>query len=493
MNMLKRTLTGILAVLMCLGVCFGAVACSNATDNPADTNPESNPIIGVDETNPDTVGETEESLDLPSDLNFNNAEINIYCEKDCVDLIGSVDGDVVEAAIHERNISVQDRLKVKLNMIELSGDDYYGTLRTLITANDDSVDIVSGMQFFAIPQAVQGLYRDVSNFSYFDWDKSWWGDEYMNTIQLNEKRYCIIGDISLRMLKAMSAFYVNKSILKDEINGSIDDIYEDVFNGTWTWDAMTTYVSQVNRDVNGNQIADAGDIMGMRGYAASPVDHMAYTAGFALSTRDANGTIELIADQAHNIEVVEAIRKLMWENPGCLISTEDNFQEHFLDSFAAGTTLFCAYNLEGADFFRNMTDEYAIIPHPKFDMNQTNYKTLVHDYATTFSIPISVGDEEAEMFSAVLEAMCYESYKKVTPVYYDVVLKTRYSSDPNSARAIDIIRENIMTDFIYANNYSLSAGLGVMPRELVGSNNTNYMSTYTKYSRLVGRDLDMLD
>ncbi len=492
MSVLKKALAALLAALMCMG----CVACSVTNDTGDQASDSSIRHPGADTPGDGgadgTESETEAPFELPDDLSYDNTEINIFCQVESPDLVGDVDGDVVSAAVFERNRTVENRLKIQLNMVELDGD-YMGAIRTLIMADDDTLDIAAGYQYIAITHARDGLYRNMADNEYLDWEKPWWSDDYMNTIQIGDERYVMIGDISLTMLKAMSAFFVNKQLFEDEF-GNINTLYSDVFAGKWTWDMMTNYVSRVYRDANGNNKTDAEDILGMRGYHESPTDHMGYTAGLALSTRAEDGTIVLIEDQSRNIEIAEAMYKLMYENRGCFLSVNpQTFESHFLTSFAEGKTLFCAFNLHAADYYRDMDEEYAIITHPKFDMQQEDYLTLIHDDATMFAVPTTVNDEEAEMLSAVLECMCYESYKRVTPVYYDVVLKSRYSKDPQSAQAIDMIRANVHTDFIYANNYVFSsAPLGTILRTLIGGGNNKYASTYKRYSRVVNKELQRM-
>ena len=68
------------------------------------------------------------------------------------------------------------------------------------------------------------------------------------------------------------------------------------------------------------------------------------------------------------------------------------------------------------------------------------------------------------MVSAITEALAAESWRKVTPCYFDVALKNRYATDLHSAEMIDIIRAGITTDYFYANNYSFSGSPGLLCR-----------------------------
>ncbi len=483
-TLLKKALLILLAVLMCLST----VACGTSTDDP------SAETTGSTDSSAETEAETGYQLDLPADLNYNGEEIAIHCEKNSVDVIGDLNADVVSAAVYARNVNVETRLGVKIVTIEEEADNQMAEARRLITSGEDVIDILAGYQFYALPHAYDGLYNNLSEEVYLDWSKPWWADSYMDTIQWDENRYVLVGDISLQMLQNMSAFFVNKRLFEDAF-GKIDNLYNTVFDGKWTYDVMNKYVADIYQDLNNNGKTDEGDVVGMRTHTATPTDHFAYSAGLTLSIREDDGSIILPEEQSRNVAVAEAMYHLFYENNGCYVSSTgdlNEYREHCMYSFTDGNTLFAPFLMTAADSFRDMVDPYAIITFPKLDALQDDYQTLVHDSTTVFAVPITVKDPE--MQSAVLEALCYESYKLVTPEYFDVVLKSRYASDPSSARAIDMIRANIRTDFIYANNYIFGeANLGTIMRTLMGSKSSSYMSTYKRASSMVKRRLNKLN
>ncbi|MCQ2427526.1 MAG: hypothetical protein MJ137_03855 [Clostridia bacterium] len=124
--------------------------------------------------------------------------------------------------------------------------------------------------------------------------------------------------------------------------------------------------------------------------------------------------------------------------------------------------LYMAKNICGSS-----VDDYGIIPYPKFDDEQEKYLTLVHDGTTIYCIPSTC--TSMKMVSAVTEALCAESWRTVTPAYFEVALKNRYASDMHSAAMIDLIRAGITTDYFYANNYSFTGMPGLLCRTAMGS------------------------
>ena len=137
-------------------------------------------------------------------------------------------------------------------------------------------------------------------------------------------------------------------------------------------------------------------------------------------------------------------------------------------------------------FFRDMTDDYGFLPYPKLDESQKNYRCLVTDIVLLGAI--SGASQNLDITGAVLEALGSETYRSVTPAWYETALKVKYSRDDISAQIIDIIHDSMTTDFIYAYNASLSK-IGVVMRTLVGNNSTDYISAVTGLETAVSTQL----
>ena len=87
--------------------------------------------------------------------------------------------------------------------------------------------------------------------------------------------------------------------------------------------------------------------------------------------------------------------------------------------------------------YREMTDDYGILPIPKWDESQ-DYHVTINGSESTFGIPVN--SSKTDRLGAVLELLAYESYKTVTPAYYEEALKIKYTRDDTAAQIIDIIK-----------------------------------------------------
>lgn len=147
------------------------------------------------------------------------------------------------------------------------------------------------------------------------------------------------------------------------------------------------------------------------------------------------------------------------------------------NTFMHGNTLFGIHNLNFAKGnLRDVNFDYGILPMPKYDEAQSEYCTITGFPYSLYSIPLDAPD--ADMSSAVLEAMASASYREVSPALFEVAMKVKYTTDDDSARMYDLIRETIMFDFgrVFTDNLdSLTYGLF---RNAVRDNSTSWMSVY---------------
>ena len=126
-----------------------------------------------------------------------------------------------------------------------------------------------------------------------------------------------------------------------------------------------------------------------------------------------------------------------------------------------------------ADRLRDMSDEFGIIPLPKFDESQKEYRSFVNGASSMVCVPASCQD--LERASVITEALASEAYATVTPVLYETYLKRKVSRDADSAEMIDYIVRNRVFDMGYVNLFD---GIGSYVRELLVSKATSVASTF---------------
>lgn len=148
---------------------------------------------------------------------------------------------------------------------------------------------------------------------------------------------------------------------------------------------------------------------------------------------------------------VDKMQKLFWGTEGALSikhTSGDAEQEDIAKKFSESTAAMVTLRIIEAEgeYMRGMKDTYGIVPLPMLNAEQDDYCSYAHDQMTAFGIANTTPHDRRDMLGAVLEAMASESYRTVTPAYYEVALKNKYAKDPASWDMLDIVTENLYID-----------------------------------------------
>lgn len=460
----------LIAALFALLIVFSAAGCA-ATGTGSDETTAAPEAVST------TVQETTEPSrenypdGIPDSLRFEGETFRVlYYDKNNYrdDFVANgVTGDLVTDAVYNRNLNVMERFGTELDLIPAPSSDtksYCSYVETQVTAGEYSWDLISAYQAYTVPLAMKGILADVSDAEYLDFSNPWWEYGYMKELLIGsgDRIYFMQGDIALYMLGSMGSVYYNKRII-----GEIDpgfDVYSTVSEGKWTLEKFGELAALAYSDVNGNGVMDAGDIVGFGATTVKSTEHFMYDAGVRSNTRTAEGYPSYTFGDERSVDFIAKLYDLYYNNTGARIYDSDSSGISQMEKdFRGGLMLLLPGWLYMAkSICGDCVDDYGIIPYPKYDTDQENYLTLVHDGTTIYCIPSTC--DRLPMVSAITEAFAAESWRKVTPCYFDVALKNRYATDLHSAEMIDIIRAGITTDYFYANNYSFSGSPGLLCR-----------------------------
>ena len=94
------------------------------------------------------------------------------------------------------------------------------------------------------------------------------------------------------------------------------------------------------------------------------------------------------------------------------------------------------------------------------------------------ALAVPVTSNNIEMIGAVTEVLNAESWKLVTPAYYDVALKVKATRDMESVEMLDQIFNSRIFDFGYV--YDGWGGPSFLIENLVRAKKTDFESEYAK-------------
>ena len=106
-------------------------------------------------------------------------------------------------------------------------------------------------------------------------------------------------------------------------------------------------------------------------------------------------------------------------------------------------------NLGAATSFRDMENDFGIMPLPLYDESQERYYNSAASWSISlYSIPNNAWqDEDFARAGWITQALAYESLYSLTPAYYEVTLQNKVARDEQSARMLDLIFASRTYDF----------------------------------------------
>ena len=474
MNCIKKWLTAALAAALLLS-CFTACGDTTASETTAaDT--------AAAETEKETTAQ-EARIAIPDDLpdkDYGGTNFISLCAKGEEDMlvIEELDGEIVNDAIYNMNLRVEDRFNVKIGATSVDGDVRNTTAYVEKCVQSGIADDFHLINFHVVANSgnvVKGLYLNWYDIPHVNFEKPWWADSTVKDLTLNGKTFLAIGDYALTSIAATYCMIYDK---EKAVEYGIDSMYDVVTAGDWTMDYLINLSESVYTDLNGNGKSDPdADYYALGTDYYSNMVTYTWSGNNPIYRKNASGELEYIYYTEHLVDLYSKLYHLIWETPG--IVAKEKTHGCGITYFMNYRCLFTAADISNAQMLADFEHEYGIIPYPKYDSAQEKYITMADGSHQALSLPITTADPE---FVGILtEALCAETYKHVLPAFYDVCLKQRYSSSKEDAEMIDLCVESRMFDFGYV--YDNWQGVAFLFQDQIVAQKNDITSYYKSKER----------
>lgn len=482
--------TKLFSILLAALFTFNLTACaSDASDDI---------VTETGTTVPETTTELSDadSRQLVSDdletVDFGGREFNILSRTNFTyEFDAEQTGDIVDDAVYNRNRTVEERFNVDIithaygegnaaNVLEVSDKS--------ILAGDDAYQLISAYTYLAATGSTNGNYMNWYEMPYINFDKPWWAKGFIEAASIHDTVFIATGDLSLLYNEVTLAMLFNKE-LTDELQ--IDNLYDTVRDGEWTFDKLMEYSALAANDLNGDGNMDQNDRWGLGINTYTHIDCFLYAFEVPVVEKNSEGIPEMVINSEKMISVLDKVYSF-------LIDSGDVFvYEHPTDSFEpgmfeSGKGLFMTTWLGNCANLREMDADFGIIPYPKWDESQEHYSTYYLDRTSSFLVPVIA---DVEFVGIITEAMAAESYKQVIPAFYETALLTKFTRDNESQEMIELILSNVKFDFgnIYTHTIAGGgSGPGHLLRLCILNKNKDFASMYASNEANFQSNLDKL-
>ncbi len=485
----------IIALIMAMLTLSGMVAACAETGTT-----ETTTDAGAAETQAPTVVTTaEETLYAPDDLDekYDFGEtITIFMWKDytMMEFYAEETGDVIDDAIFNRNIAVEDRLGIEFEYVEEKGASSNYTQWIQKAENDwqadNSYDIYAGYSRSAPLMALKGMTVNLLEHENFSVEKPWWPAALTTECTINDKLYFCSGDISTNLLWMMIGTCYNKELYKTYFPDEKSPM-DMVESNEWTMEKFFSMVQDVYTD-DGNSKKDDADFYGHILYETN-IDAFQTSAGIISIERDAEKGLvispewnsqrcadacELVGNYLDSDGVIykdsTSIRNIFYEERGIFI-TDRLFIVAGKDTSETGKIEF----------------SYGLVPQPKYTTDQETFLTNVGHPFTMYAVNSLSKAIEAAV--TTLEAMGSANHRTVTPAVFEVAMKVRYTDDPQTSGMYDLLREGISFDIGRLYSSTFQNGTANLFRTTAKSGNpAGLLSNIKKNQRVIENGINTI-
>ncbi len=167
---------------------------------------------------------------------------------------GELNGEIVNDAVYQRNMDVEELLNVKLNFIpsEWTWDNGHTEIEKLVISGDCGFEVVINDLINLGRIAHKGYFHSVSDNQIMDFTKPYWYGEAIKDLEVVDgAAYMMMGDVFADSLSSAHVLYYNKDIILDNY-GDDNYVQDIILNGDWTVDEMIRVTEETAVDLDGD-------------------------------------------------------------------------------------------------------------------------------------------------------------------------------------------------------------------------------------------------
>ena len=426
------------------------------------------------------------------DLDFNKESLTIIIRDD--DKIKLEFGkptpnpeDILDQAVTQRNERVASDLNLTLNYYYAASSDA-GKCRTdflkLIQDDVDSklheYDIAAHFGYYASDSGIRersANLLDKDLFPYFDFSLPCWNQSVVKSSNINGKSIVCAGDLTLSIFNFAMVIWQNVDLYNELKNSDDPENMQDlVLDGEWTAGYLLQWANFFkDTDAKGDCDTYGVRIQGEQ-WCTNPTDAIPFAWKLNLMTTNNDGTHSFNFIGNDKAETAVELFRDIYKGDGNAFMHSYSAGGHTSTChtengcFVGGNIVFNAdvicWDERGNEALRNMEDEYALLPWPKYDENQDDYYTTAQDCYTLIGVIDHWGSTpstKGEAVSAYLQYSTELSYTDVRGMYFGKIVEPKFfgtdDTDGTVTKSIEIF--NGIVDNLQFDYYALySASLG---------------------------------
>ncbi len=452
-------------LMVCVFLLMSLVACGGTENQTTETNA---PSTG---TQTDEYSQPLFDSAVPSGLDFEELELILYTSSATPREWVKVDGydNELDLAVQSRNDKIQEEMNLTLRVeSEPAAADWDATNDNVHTTILNDITTGHFYDMYAMPlctnylkvRGCQANLLDEDILPYFDFTKPCWTKSLVD-FAVNGKLYFINGDLNTSAIDGTMITWHNKSLYNSvKREDDPEDLQDLALDGGFSYDVLYRWAELVKDGGTGKK---HDNTYGLADMVYRVYDALPYMWDFKWILKQADGTyvFNIIGNEKANNATtdIRALGEMKGVNSclgGCL-SNHCSAGESQAKHFAAGKFLFYMDMLglgeENNMAIREMTDQYCVLPLPKYYDTQEDYYTTVTTDCNITSVLNHPSDViRGDAISAWFQRATELSYTDIRAMYIKAIIEPRYfgsdDEDGTVSKSIDTF-EKIYSNVVY--------------------------------------------
>lgn len=390
----------------------------------------------------------------------------------------SVNGDLLNDAVYQRNANVQEKLNIKLawesipgqynNGVGMAYSQYVGNA---YNAGESTWDLMAAHSRTIALTAMYGYCADLLGLDQLNLDQPWWPVGMTESATIGDRMYYATGDASVNLLHMMYCIFYNKDIMKEY---NLQDPAEMVLQGTWTNEALVTMTSGLFQDLNGNGTNDQNDFYGITTQNYH-LDSLYVGSGMQQCEKDDENLFK-VSDDFWSSKAIELNDYFGTWATDLSVLINSNF---YKTPFNRGNAfMIMARHKDIMSALADSDFEYGILPIPKYDIQQENYITEIGNPVSYYAV--YANSQNAKRAAHVLECWGAEAYTTTTPALFEYTMKDQYATSTVDRQMYNMIRDGITFDFGRLHAPSVNGMNELWYASVINNNNWKTLSSIYK-------------
>ncbi len=463
------------------------VSCGDNTKKPSDTTSSSIPVTDATTETPET-----EYRYTPANTDYQNTEFRIINLDNVAnsgwsgtpsDLLPAENphADVLSEAVYTRNLRVEELLRVKIVVEELSSEKITSLVNKTTMSGDAEFDAVFcsivQMSGFVSKQMLSDLRDTNINFS-----DPWWDQNSIEAFELGGVLFGAVSDMTFYDKISTYVTFFNTEFISS--NG-LENPYDLMERGEWTLEKLLEMGEVASKDVNGDSKYDEDDAYGLS-FQSDAAYVLLNAANKTIITKDEHGLPVYNLTDEHVILTLQRIYELMLDSRRFFNRQKYgmNIQEA-VNMFTENRAMFMVRPIQSLFMMRQMGADFGIVTLPKMNETDTYVGSAVNPYSGTILVlPTTVSDKARA--ADVLQAMACESHYTVQEPLFRVVLGAQLIRDERAVKMLDLAFSHRVYDI------GLVFDFNGIADKLMTNKEGDVVSKVTSWKRAVDKKIEAL-